>query len=929
VASGPSASSPADPLVGREAELQLAEELVRGAIAGHGAVLVVEGEPGIGKSALLEAVAGLATAHGCTVLRMPEAGPSGDMFAAMEHNLAIIDRVPAETPTVLVVDDLHAADPATKSAWHRLARSAEQRGMLLAGALRPFARRKDLSAVRRAETPGSLMRLGPLPEPAVRDLVAALAGGVPGPRLAMLAKDAGGNPRYLAELVAALTRTGDLTVASGIAEVTGELDRSVFAGAIGATLDFLPAAMREVLRAAALLGTEFAVDELAVVVQRGPKDLLPVLREARSVGLLAESAGSLAFRHRVVQAALHNEVPAADRREWHGDAARLLYEAGASYDRVARQLLCALAHDSDGNTDGNTDAGTDGEAAGGAESMAGWAANWLIDAAPVLVEATPDLASQLLRRAAWCLPSGDPRRSVLASQLARALAYLARYHEVDALVGESLPNVADLNLLVDLHDTLARTHVTRGFRLDGRVTGSGHIPPSAPGLSHNSRLRLQALAALEHLMAGDPGRAEHVARLALADATEADDRFAMAILLNQLADVLANGGELREAAVLLDRGLAIAAGETRLNDVRLSMLAGRADVARLLDQPDKAHRMLVEARRIAVSSGKVRQLVNIRYRLAELYFVTGRWDEALAEADLPPDVDAAVDQCGAHSISTLISLHRHDVSVARNNLAIASRVAQRPVVWQVGVWVLARSLDREVDTDPGAALAILAAMLTADAQHSLWQVHVEAGLADTVRLATGLGQPEIAAAAAARAEKPASADPSARRRAIAAHCRGQLSREPELLLASAEAYGSIGQPLARAQALEAAAALQAEQAKPADARESYAHALEIFTELQAKWDIARLRARLRNHGFRVRRAGARPAHGWEALTRTETRIGELIAEGLSNREIAAKQVLSSRTVEVHVTKILAKLQVRSRVEVARVAAERRAAGGRP
>jgi DNA-binding NarL/FixJ family response regulator len=429
-------------------------------------------------------------------------------------------------------------------------------------------------------------------------------------------------------------------------------------------------------------------------------------------------------------------------------------------------------------------------------------------------------------------------------------------------------------------------------------------------------------------MAGDPGRAEHVARLALADATEADDRFAMAILLNQLADVLANGGELREAAVLLDRGLAIAAGETRLNDVRLSMLAGRADVARLLDQPDKAHRMLVEARRIAVSSGKVRQLVNIRYRLAELYFVTGRWDEALAEADLPPDVDAAVDQCGAHSISTLISLHRHDVSVARNNLAIASRVAQRPVVWQVGVWVLARSLDREVDTDPGAALAILAAMLTADAQHSLWQVHVEAGLADTVRLATGLGQPEIAAAAAARAEKPTSADSSARRRAIAAHCRGQLSREPELLLAAAEAYGSIGQPLARAQALEAAAALQAEQAKPADARESYAHALEIFTELQAKWDIARLRARLRNHGFRVRRAGARPAHGWEALTRTETRIGELI-EGLSNREIAAKQVLSSRTVEVHVTKILAKLQVRSRVEVARVAAERRAAGGRP
>jgi DNA-binding CsgD family transcriptional regulator len=74
---------------------------------------------------------------------------------------------------------------------------------------------------------------------------------------------------------------------------------------------------------------------------------------------------------------------------------------------------------------------------------------------------------------------------------------------------------------------------------------------------------------------------------------------------------------------------------------------------------------------------------------------------------------------------------------------------------------------------------------------------------------------------------------------------------------------------------------------------------------------------------RRRRSGARrPATGWAALTPTEEKVAYLVGDGLSNPEIGARLFLSRYTVQVHVSRILAKLQVRSRVEVAGEVARR-------
>ena len=96
--------------------------------------------------------------------------------------------------------------------------------------------------------------------------------------------------------------------------------------------------------------------------------------------------------------------------------------------------------------------------------------------------------------------------------------------------------------------------------------------------------------------------------------------------------------------------------------------------------------------------------------------------------------------------------------------------------------------------------------------------------------------------------------------------------------------------------------------------------------MRADWDATRAEARMRPYGIRRGQRGPRdrrPATGWDALTPTELRVAFLVADGLSNPAIAAELFLSYRTVQTHVSHILAKLGARSRAEVAHEAAGHR------
>jgi DNA-binding NarL/FixJ family response regulator len=107
------------------------------------------------------------------------------------------------------------------------------------------------------------------------------------------------------------------------------------------------------------------------------------------------------------------------------------------------------------------------------------------------------------------------------------------------------------------------------------------------------------------------------------------------------------------------------------------------------------------------------------------------------------------------------------------------------------------------------------------------------------------------------------------------------------------------------------------------ARSAFNRAAVIYDALDAAAANRRLQAILRPYGIRrgPRSVRRRPTTGWAALTATEQSVVELIRQGDTNPEIATRLVLSRRTVETHVSHILAKLQVRSRTEIAHIAGE--------
>jgi DNA-binding CsgD family transcriptional regulator len=165
------------------------------------------------------------------------------------------------------------------------------------------------------------------------------------------------------------------------------------------------------------------------------------------------------------------------------------------------------------------------------------------------------------------------------------------------------------------------------------------------------------------------------------------------------------------------------------------------------------------------------------------------------------------------------------------------------------------------------------------------------------------------------------------RQANALFCRALVDRDAARLLEAAARYGDAGRPLLRAKALEAAAGHFVIADDRDQARAAFTRAIDVYNSLGATADVARLQATFRAHGIR---RGPHSKHrrartGWDSLTPTETKIASLVEEGLSNPEIAAKLFLSPRTVATHVSHILKKLNVNSRIDIAREAALRTAA----
>jgi DNA-binding NarL/FixJ family response regulator len=160
--------------------------------------------------------------------------------------------------------------------------------------------------------------------------------------------------------------------------------------------------------------------------------------------------------------------------------------------------------------------------------------------------------------------------------------------------------------------------------------------------------------------------------------------------------------------------------------------------------------------------------------------------------------------------------------------------------------------------------------------------------------------------------------------AAADHVRGLVEQNPPVLERAAGHYSAA---LARAWALEDAGYAWAEQGHQDDAVDRLQQAHALYEQAGAADCMARVRSGLRTTGTRLChwKHADRPAFGWDSLTDTERRIADLVAEGLSNRQVATQVFLSTHTVAFHLRHVFWKLGVTSRVQLARISAERAAA----
>src|SRR5580693_8250635 len=298
--------------VGRGTELATLRAGVEALRRDEGAVVWVEGEPGIGKSSLVvEALAGVSElgwdigwgfadqltermplsvmqdclqvrpgspdprrAHAAGLLRSQRLGLFADGDASVngvEVLMSLAEELCAAAPMVLVLDDLQWADDASLLVWHQLAASIDQLRLLLMATCRPAPRRPQVQRVRAAvvRRGGAVITLGPLPETDVAALVTAMVGASPGDALRRLTARAAGNPLYVRELVDALVREQALEIrpTAEVSVAGGQLPASLSA-VLTDRLSSVPAQTARMLRTAALLGGRFAVTDLAVVLRQ-------------------------------------------------------------------------------------------------------------------------------------------------------------------------------------------------------------------------------------------------------------------------------------------------------------------------------------------------------------------------------------------------------------------------------------------------------------------------------------------------------------------------------------------------------------------------------------------------------------------------------------------------------------------------------------
>lgn len=925
-------------LLGREDETAELRRLAVSAAAGEGQTAFVIGETGLGKTSVMEAAVATAQRLGLRTLttaaqemaqKRPFAtiaaclgvdSPSGDVlrsrvaeilqghgrfgmpgamagggeadFASVEALLGLVDDLCTREPLALFLDDLQWADAASLHVVHRLMRSVHQLPLLLVGAYRPGPGCAVDRLVRGAALGRpTVLELVPLSPPDVSAVLAGMCGAAPGPRLRAMAGEAAGNPLYVMELAAALLREKAIELHDEMAESTAGYPVPSLTALITHRLSPLRDEVLQALRVASVLGAPCTVTELAAVLDRPTHELLSIVTEAEESGILHDAGNHLDFRHDLIRRSLYDALAGSTRAMLHLKSAHALDDAGAAPERVAEHLLAA------------------------APAAGAFLVSWLRGSAAALATRAPAMAIQLLDTALTLTGPDDPHQGEL--QLHRALAHLSLGELAEAeesarcaLLRPAAPEWEWGSRWIIVQATFGRGRADLALAETRAACRSESVPST-------EATRFRAFSAVCLFALGRLAEADAVAASARCEAD--GDGPALANALNVLSAkrfLEAPGTEALQLALQATRFAAQSPHPAQRISLQLTLANSYIE----LDRGADAQRTLATVHKAAERTGGV-FLPWYHLSCALLAFHTGRWDDALTEveAGLDPGEHFAMSRA-LRAVAALIAVHRGQRSDAAAHLTAVDAASDRgTIAWFYEYLPLcARALAEEAHGESEHAYSRLAHAFDHGIGHLPSRLILGFLTPDLVRLALARGNTAHAQRYAAAAKARADHSGGPYHLGDAYRCQGLLEKDPDLLLEAARCYHEAPRPLSEAHVLTDAAELLASRRRPAQARALLDQALEIYARLDAGWDAARAASRLRTMDVRRGTRGPRSSirHGWNALTDTERIVADHVAGGHSNPEIADLMCISRRTVSTHVSRILHKLGMASRVELA-------------
>ncbi|MGW9595502.1 helix-turn-helix transcriptional regulator [Streptomyces chartreusis] len=912
-------------LFGREHDLAVLDDLISSARDGHGASVLIEGEPGIGKTALLETlsdrcrVAGFYVARGTAEeleqrvpfqavrsLLSPVAEPSSEVrlrhqdanapfpaFGAAERIQYLLTDRCDEIPVALLLDDLQWADPSSLAVLQRIQRRAAGLSLLIGMTVHPIAsssgHASSLLAIKSAVD--RRLPLCPLAEEDVFRLTSSLLGARPGPELMDRVSAAAGNALFITELVGALSFQGHLSTANGVVDlVSTAIGVTALPTSVNETIlqrmDLLSHETRDLLEVCAVMGPRVHLADLATVLGAPAMQVWQQVREAVEVGLLVESGDRLEFRHNMVRRALLDVMPRSVWMALQQQAGRALAAADAPPEQVARHLLLADV------------------------TLGHGALDWLTRSAPRLAARSPEDAVDLLERAVAELQCHDVRHPALVLQLTHVLLQTNDNARAERTARTALAVVGEGDADVSLHRLMAWSIFKQG------EVGRALEEACRALRSWPDDVRLNAFVALCHFMLGSLPDCEKAAYKALA-AAEHGGRYMAVYGHAALATLRLREMRSGEALERADEALALLGHHAIDPELPMDPHYTRGVALMDLDRCAEAESAFAQGL-AACEDGVGAFLTAFHVGRTWLFFRTGRWEDAMAEVGAGLE---AVDHLGMHATlrlqAALIARHRGAlVSPAFSNpqLNDSSPGSTSAQVYYQG-WV--RALSQEANGDDEGAL------------HSLFGAW-ERGLAevgpralydlspDAARLAAEVGDKDrLRRLCLALSDQAPVIGQTANARAVQLLSEGLLADDAESLLQASDLFHSSRHLLYEAYARERSVVLLAQSGQTDAARKALNETLVCYGSLGATWDAARAERLFAAAGLRWRRRSSwRPSVGWESLTETENRIVAHVAAGCSNPDIAARLFLSPRTIQFHLASIFGKLDIGSRVELA-------------